>query len=33
MGHEVIAEVVAVGPEAEGLEPGDRVAINPALSA
>ena len=24
MGHEVIAEVVAVGPEAEGLEPGDR---------
>ena len=25
MGHEVIADVVAVGPEAEGLEPGDRA--------
>ena len=32
MGHEVIAEVVAVGPEAEGLEPGDRVALNPWLT-
>jgi threonine dehydrogenase-like Zn-dependent dehydrogenase len=33
MGHEVIAEVVAVGPEAEGLEPGDRVALNPGSPA
>ena len=32
MGHEVIAEVVAVGPEAERLEPGDRVALNPWLT-
>ena len=32
MGHEVIAEVVAVGPESEGLEPGDRVALNPWLT-
>jgi threonine dehydrogenase-like Zn-dependent dehydrogenase len=32
MGHEVIAEVVDVGPEAEGLEPGDRVALNPWLT-
>src|ERR1700733_479039 len=32
MGHEVIAEVVAVGPEAEGLQPGDRVALNPWLT-
>jgi threonine dehydrogenase-like Zn-dependent dehydrogenase len=32
MGHEVIAEVVRVGPEAEGLEPGDRVALNPWLT-
>ncbi len=32
MGHEVVAEVVAVGPEAEGLEPGDRVALNPWLT-
>jgi threonine dehydrogenase-like Zn-dependent dehydrogenase len=32
MGHEVIAEVVAIGPEAEGLEPGDRVALNPWLT-
>lgn len=32
MGHEVIAEVVAVGPEADGLEPGDRVALNPWLT-
>src|SRR5271156_5756717 len=28
MGHEVIAEVVAVGPEADGVEPGERVALN-----
>ena len=32
MGHEVIADVVAVGPDAEGLEPGDRVALNPWLT-
>jgi threonine dehydrogenase-like Zn-dependent dehydrogenase len=32
MGHEVIAEVVSVGPEAEGLEAGDRVALNPWLT-
>ncbi len=32
LGHEVVAEVVAVGPEAEGFEPGDRVALNPWLT-
>ncbi|MBM3675864.1 MAG: zinc-binding dehydrogenase [Actinobacteria bacterium] len=32
MGHEVVADVVAVGPEAEGLEVGDRVVLNPWLS-
>jgi threonine dehydrogenase-like Zn-dependent dehydrogenase len=32
MGHEVVAEVVAVGPEAQGLQPGDRVALNPWLT-
>jgi threonine dehydrogenase-like Zn-dependent dehydrogenase len=32
LGHEVIADVVAVGPEAEGLAPGDRVALNPWLT-
>lgn len=32
LGHEVIADVVAVGPEAQGLEPGDRVALNPWLT-
>jgi threonine dehydrogenase-like Zn-dependent dehydrogenase len=32
MGHEVIADVVEMGPEAEGLEPGDRVALNPWLT-
>ncbi|MGO9457154.1 MAG: zinc-dependent alcohol dehydrogenase [Acidimicrobiales bacterium] len=32
MGHEVIAEVVSVGPAADGLEPGDRVALNPWLT-
>ena len=25
LGHEVVADVVALGPEAEGLEVGDRV--------
>lgn len=32
MGHEVVAEVCALGPEAEGLEVGQRVVLNPWLS-
>ena len=32
LGHEVVADVVALGPEAEGLELGDRVVLNPWLS-
>src|SRR5260221_13251262 len=32
MGHEVIAEVVELGPEAEGLDVGQRVVLNPWLS-
>src|SRR3954453_441154 len=32
MGHEVVADVIALGPEAEGLEIGDRVALNPGLT-
>ena len=32
MGHEVVADVVAVGPDAEGLEVGDRVVLNPWLT-
>jgi threonine dehydrogenase-like Zn-dependent dehydrogenase len=32
MGHEVVADVVALGPEADGLEVGDRVALNPWLT-
>ncbi len=32
LGHEVVADVVAVGPEAEGFEVGDRVVLNPWLS-
>jgi threonine dehydrogenase-like Zn-dependent dehydrogenase len=32
LGHEVVANVVALGPEAEGLEIGDRVVLNPWLS-
>ena len=32
LGHEVVADVVALGPEAEGLEVGDRVVLNPWLS-
>src|SRR5882762_2637265 len=32
MGHEVVADVVALGPDAEGLEVGDRVVLNPWLS-
>ncbi|MHB8669007.1 MAG: zinc-dependent alcohol dehydrogenase [Acidimicrobiales bacterium] len=32
MGHEVVAEVVELGPEARGLELGQRVVLNPWLS-
>ena len=32
MGHEIVAEVVAMGPDAEGFEPGDRVVLNPWLT-
>jgi threonine dehydrogenase-like Zn-dependent dehydrogenase len=32
LGHEVVGEVVALGPEARGLDPGDRVVLNPWLS-
>src|SRR5450755_106367 len=32
LGHEVVADVVALGPEAEGLGIGDRVVLNPWLS-
>jgi threonine dehydrogenase-like Zn-dependent dehydrogenase len=32
LGHEVVAEVLALGPEAEGHEVGDRVVLNPWLS-
>jgi threonine dehydrogenase-like Zn-dependent dehydrogenase len=32
LGHEVVADVVALGPEASGLEVGDRVVLNPWLS-
>jgi threonine dehydrogenase-like Zn-dependent dehydrogenase len=32
LGHEVVTEVVALGPEAEGVEIGDRVVLNPWLS-
>ncbi len=32
MGHEVVAEVVALGPEARGLDVGQRVVLNPWLS-
>lgn len=32
MGHEVVAEVVSLGREAEGLDVGDRVVLNPWLS-
>jgi threonine dehydrogenase-like Zn-dependent dehydrogenase len=32
MGHEVVADVVAVGPKARGLEVGQRVVLNPWLS-
>ncbi|GJO09776.1 zinc-dependent alcohol dehydrogenase [Mycobacterium marinum] len=32
MGHEVVADVVELGPEAGGLEVGQRVVLNPWLS-
>ncbi|MDX6232267.1 MAG: hypothetical protein QOH68_1251 [Nocardioidaceae bacterium] len=32
MGHEVVAEVVELGPEAEGFDIGQRVVLNPWLS-
>ena len=32
MGHEVVADVVALGPKARGLEVGQRVVLNPWLS-
>jgi len=32
LGHEVVADVVATGPAAEGVEVGDRVVLNPWLS-
>jgi threonine dehydrogenase-like Zn-dependent dehydrogenase len=31
-GHEVVAEVVSLGPDAKGLEPGQRVVLNPWLT-
>jgi len=31
-GHEVVAEVVEMGPEAEGVEVGQRVVLNPWLT-
>ncbi|MBO0730976.1 MAG: alcohol dehydrogenase catalytic domain-containing protein [Acidimicrobiaceae bacterium] len=32
MGHEVVAEVAELGPEASGVSVGDRVVLNPWLS-
>ena len=32
MGHEVVADVVALGPEAGGFDVGDRVVLNPWLA-
>jgi len=32
MGHEVVADVVSLGPRAKGLEVGQRVVLNPWLS-
>jgi threonine dehydrogenase-like Zn-dependent dehydrogenase len=31
-GHEVVAEVVSLGPAAKGVEPGQRVVLNPWLT-
>jgi threonine dehydrogenase-like Zn-dependent dehydrogenase len=33
LGHEVVATVDQVGPELEGIEPGQRVVLNPWLSS
>jgi threonine dehydrogenase-like Zn-dependent dehydrogenase len=32
LGHEVVADVVELGPEAQGVSVGDRVVLNPWLS-
>jgi L-iditol 2-dehydrogenase len=32
LGHECVGTIVATGPVVEGLAPGDRVAIDPAIS-
>src|SRR3954470_12199448 len=32
MGHEVVGDVVSLGPDAEGFDVGDRVVLNPWLS-
>jgi threonine dehydrogenase-like Zn-dependent dehydrogenase len=32
LGHEVVADVIALGPEAEGLDVGDRVVLDPWLT-
>jgi threonine dehydrogenase-like Zn-dependent dehydrogenase len=32
LGHEVVAEVVSLGPQADGFDTGDRVVLNPWLS-
>jgi threonine dehydrogenase-like Zn-dependent dehydrogenase len=32
MGHEVVAEVTELGPQAEGFDVGQRVVLNPWLS-
>ena len=32
LGHEVVGEVVSLGPEASGFDVGDRVVLNPWLS-
>ena len=31
LGHELVGDVVALGPEAEGVSVGDRVVLNPWL--
>ncbi|MBX5481917.1 MAG: alcohol dehydrogenase catalytic domain-containing protein [Myxococcaceae bacterium] len=31
LGHEILADIVEVGPKVRGLEPGQRVAVNPLL--
>jgi threonine dehydrogenase-like Zn-dependent dehydrogenase len=32
LGHEVVADVVALGPEADGVQVGDRVVVDPWLT-